>query len=279
MTNREEQLPLHVVEMGTGEDVFVLLHGFGGSSFTWRDWAPKLARLGRVLLVDMKGFGAAPKPDDGRYSPDDQAELVTRLVRGRDLNRITLVGHSFGGGVALLTALRLQADGDDRVRRMILVASAAYAQRLPPFVALAKWPRLSTALLRMIGVRRVIRGVLRSIVYERRSVSVEQISAYSEALEAPEGVRSALAAALQIVPSHLHERTARFPQLIIPTLVLWGDHDRVVPLSVGQKLAAELPNARLVVLERCGHIPPEEHPDASWQVVSDFLAERDVDDA
>ena len=274
-------LPLYVEEVEpTGDGarpadapVFLMLHGYGGNLFTWRHWAPALSTRGRVLLVDMKGFGRAPKPDDGAYRPSDLAALIEALLTELDLRRVTLVGHSLGGGVALLTALRL-SDGDgSRLDRLVLVASAAYPQRLPPFVSFARRPRLSTAILRLIGARRAIRIALRSIVFDEGSVSDEMVAAYGDPLRTRDGLRAALDAGRVILPDDIYELSARFPEIDLPALVLWGDHDRVVPIAVGRRLAAELPRARLVVLERCGHLMPEERPRASLAAVEAFLDE------
>jgi pimeloyl-ACP methyl ester carboxylesterase len=270
-------LPLKVTELGNDraggndDDTFVLLHGYAGSSFTWRGWEPHLALRGRVLLVDMKGFGEAPKPDDGRYSPLDFAELVTELMEERDLRRVTLVGHSLGGGVALLSALR-EVDLDvRRIVRLVLVAAPGYRQRLPPFVGLSHRPRLSTLLLRALGPRRIIRGAIRSIVYDRSAVSEEQIDAYTRPLLTKDGMRALLDAGRQIVPEGMNELSKRFGEISVPVLLLWGRQDRVVPLSIGQRLAHDLPHAQIEILERCGHIPPEELPEQSWQIVESFL--------
>ncbi len=268
-------LPLHVETAGRpadpGTDVFVLLHGFGASSFTWRYWAGELARRGHVVLVDMKGFGAAPKPDDGRYSPRDLADLIHRLIVQRGLTRVTLVGHSLGGGVSLLTAIRLLEEGEGRLHRMILVAGAAYRQKLPPFVALARRPRLSGFLLKLLGPRRVIRFVLRTIVFDKTAVTRGQIEGYADPLREAAGRHALLWAGSQIVPNDLDALNARFPELDVPTLLLWGRHDRVVPLWVGERLAADLPQAELEIFERCGHMPPEELPEETLKAVTGFL--------
>lgn len=268
-------LPLHVETAGPpadpGTDVFVLLHGFGASSFTWRYWVGELARRGHVVLVDMKGFGAAPKPDDGRYSPRDLADLIHRLIVQRGLSRVTLVGHSMGGGVSLLTAIRLLDEGGGRLHRMILVAGAAYRQKLPPFVALARRPRLSGFLLKLLGPRRVIRFVLRTIVFDKTAVTRSQVEGYADPLRKAAGRHALLWAASQIVPDDLDALNARFPELDVPTLLLWGRHDRVVPLWVGERLASQLPQAELEIFERCGHMPPEELPEETLEAVTGFL--------
>jgi len=271
-------LPLHVEILGPdpdpGVDSIVLLHGYGGSSFSWRYWAPFLAKRAHVVLVDMKGFGSAPKPDDGQYGPRHQAELIYRLILQADLQRVTLIGHSLGGGVALDTALRLLDSEPGRLKRLILVASAAYKQRMPLFVALAKYRRLASTALRILGTQFVIRHVLKSIVFDPSEVSDNQVLGYAKPLSSPEAHRALIDTALAIVPPDLEKLTARFEELDVPTLVLWGRQDRVVPLWVGERLADKLPDAKLQVLENCGHMPAEELPKESWEALQAFLDQR-----
>jgi len=262
----------HVRPDGETAPVFVLLHGYAATSYSWRHWAPRLAERGRVFLVDLKGFGDAPKPDDGRYSPADQAGFVVAFMKEQALENVTLIGHSMGGGIALLTVLELLDAGDPRIQRLILVAAAALRQRLPPFVALARRPRLSTSMLRLIGAELVVRVALRQCVYARKSVGADQVTEYARALATKDGIRAALDVGRQILPANIDEITRRYPEITVPTLLLWGDHDRVIPLWVGEKLAETLPSARLEVLERCGHMPPEELPDESWGAVERFLS-------
>lgn len=274
----ETPLPLHVEvagrEPGPDVDTFLLIHGYAASTFTWRYWGPRLGARGHVVALDLKGFGKAPKPADERYGPEHQAELVHRLIEERDLRRITLVGHSLGGGVALLTALRLADAGVRRIERMVIVSGAAYDQRLPPFVRMADYPRLAALLFRALGSERVVRTVLMQIVHDVARVDEAQVRGYAAPLASEDAVYALLATARQIRPAALDTITARYPELNIPTLLLWGRRDRVVPLSIGERLARELPDARLHVLERCGHIPPEEVPDESYALLERFLGER-----
>jgi pimeloyl-ACP methyl ester carboxylesterase len=271
-------IPLHVERSGrapgAGVETFLLLHGYGASTFMWRHWTPRLGRRGHVVAVDLKGFGRAPRPDDDRYAPGHQAELVLRLVARDDLRNLTLLGHSLGGGVALLAALSLQDEGSGRLRRLVLVAGAAYDQRLPPFARLAAYPRASALAFRAVGARRVVRAVLRSVVHDQARVDAEQVRGYADPLSSPAAVRALVAAARQIRPGDLDRLTARYPDLAVPTLLLWGGQDRVVPLWVGQRLERELPDARLHVFDRCGHLVAEELPDESWAVLDSFLDER-----
>jgi pimeloyl-ACP methyl ester carboxylesterase len=265
-------LPLYVERLGHG-DPLILLHGFGASRVTWRHWVPDLARSFTAYLVDMRGFGSALRPVSARYAPDDMADDVRRMILELDLRRVTLVGHSIGGGVALLTTLRLHDQGEaGRVARLISVAGTAYDQKIPYYVEMLRH-RHTQLLLQLVPTRWLIRKIIRSIVYDVEGVSDELVEHYANPLRPLAAKRAVVAAALQIVPEDLDELIRRYPELDVPTLLLWGRHDPVVPLSVGERLARDLPDARLVVLERCGHMPQEELPEESLAVVRSFLTE------
>lgn len=263
---------LHVERYGEGGPPVMLLHGFGASGFTWRHWVPPLARNHRLSVVDLKGFGASPKPRDGRYSPRDHSDMILALVRGNDLEGVTLVGHSLGGGIALLVALRLLEAGElDRLRGLVLVASAAFPQRLPPFIAAARVPALGAAALAVLPTHAVVRWILRAIVFEPSIVTEDMVRGYATPLADPDGRYGVLATARDIVPADVDALAARFPELDLPVQLLWGDRDRVVPPWVGLRLLDALPDARLEVLQRCGHLPAEERPLESLACVRTFL--------
>ncbi|HZD06565.1 MAG TPA: alpha/beta fold hydrolase, partial [Longimicrobiales bacterium] len=206
-------LPLHVAARGRGPPI-LLLHGYAASAHSFRHWVPELALDHQAIPVDLKGFGAAPGPDDGRYSPVDLAGPVVELIRRLDLRDLTLVGHSLGGGLALVAALGLLDRGElDRLRGLVSVSGAAYAQPLPPFARLARWPRASRVGLALVPKGWLVRRVLVSIVHDPGSVDREQVEGYAAPLRNPESHRPLLEAARQIVPPELPALTARYPEL------------------------------------------------------------------
>ncbi len=229
-----------------------------------------LARDHRVILVDLKGHGSAPAPRDGRYSPADQADLVYRHLVHEDLSDVTLVGHSMGGAVALLVALRCLDQGNARLSRMALVAGAAFPQPLPPFIRMARGP-LGRMVARLLPKRRLVRWILRAIVHDPEGVSESQVLGYSEPLRRRANQIAILHTAVQLMPEDPEAVTSRFPEICVPTLLLWGDHDRVVPLWIGERLAEVLPHATLRMLDDCGHLPPEEKPTESLEAFREFL--------
>lgn len=265
-------LPIDAVVRGSGRPI-VLLHGFAAHRFTWRFWMDDLARTHEVHALDLFGCGTAPFPSDDRYGPIEQAEAVLRYVREHDLRRVTLIGHSLGGGIALLVAVRLAELGEShRLAGIVSVSGAAYAQAIPRFIGLFRLPWIGRWLLRMIGPERVIPVVLRSIVFDPSRVTAEQIEGYVAPLRDWKRRRAVVETARSIVPPGIRRLEQRWRTIGTPALLIWGRHDHVVPLWVGDRLAEEMPDAELVVIDRCGHIPSEETPDESLAAVRRFLA-------
>lgn len=269
-------LPLDVVRRGQGPPL-VFLHGFGASRFTFRAWADDLARANELHLIDLFGCGSAPLPANGCYGAVEQAEVVTRYLREADLRGVTVIGHSLGGGVALLAAHRLHQLGEaDRLVGLVNVAGPAYAQAIPRFIALARLPLLGMLFLRAVGPDRIVRAVLRSILFDPNNVTDALVEGYADPLRRPATRHALIATARQIVPDHLDDLVSGFGDIRTPTLLLWGRHDHVVPLWVGERLAREMQRAQLVVLEQCGHVPPEERPHESLAALRKFLLENRV---
>lgn len=264
--------PLHVVSRGRGRPL-VLVHGFGASRFTWREWTPELARDHRVLEVDLKGFGDAPAPARGSYSPVEQARHLRDLVLELDLDGAVLVGHSFGGAVALLAALELRDERPGSVAALVVVAGSCYPQDLPPFISLARVPLLGALVLELAPKRPLLGAVLRAMVHDPDVVTPEMAEGYARPYRRRATRRAVLRAARQLLSDDAEALVERYGQVDVPALLIWGREDGVVPLDNGERLARDLPRARLEVVEECGHMPMDERPACTLSLVRDFLAE------
>ena len=266
-------LPIHVDRYGDTGPALVMLHGFAATNINWRRWRAELAKHFQVHEIELKGHGRASAPPDGRYSAKDNAALVVEYIRSVEAEDVVLVGHSMGGGVALLAALTLLEDDPGLLRAMVSMAGAAYPQPLPPFIAFARKKFIARLLFRVLPKRLLIKIILRHIVVDSNVIDQAQIDGYALPLMRRPTWEAILETASQLIPPDMIELCDRFPEIDVPVLALWGRHDRVVPLSVGERLAAELPDTRLVVLEDCGHIPTEEKPEESLEAVLGFLQE------
>ena len=271
-------LQVHYKTAGQGEPVLVLLHGFGASVFSWREVMEPLAEslaseIGTVIAFDRPAFGLTERPMPGQwegespYSAKAQVELTVGLLDELGVERAILVGNSAGGTIAVLTALTYP----QRVQALVLVDAAVYAHSgSPSLVRLLA----STPQMQRIGplVARRIRGwgidFARSAWHDPSRITAEVWEGYLKPLQAENWDR-ALWELMRASDSHnLDERLA---EIRMPCLVITGDDDRIVPMEQSIRLADELPNAELVVIPDCGHIPHEECPEPFLQAVTDFL--------
>jgi pimeloyl-ACP methyl ester carboxylesterase len=261
---------LFYYEEGKGPPL-LLIHGFGASTYTWRHVAPELAKNYRVIAVDLKGFGQSDKPFDGRYSVYDQAELLAQLIEDKDLRDLTLVGHSFGGGVALLLALEANQRLDGRITRLVLLDSIAYPQNIPVFFRLLDVPLVSQLGVRMVPPSVQTRVALQIAYFDDSKIDPHEIELYAAPLKTAAGKHAIIHSARQIVPEDIDALSERYKTIELPTLILWCDHDRIVPLEVGIKLRRTLPNSTLRLIEDCGHMPQEEQPASTLALIKGFI--------
>jgi pimeloyl-ACP methyl ester carboxylesterase len=266
----EAPVNLYYEEQGKGPPV-LLLHGFGASTYTWRHITPELARTHRVIAVDFKGFGQSDKPFDERYSVLDQAELIAQLIEDKDLRDLTIVGHSFGGGVALRLALEANTRLGGRIARLVLLDSIAYQQQIPVFFRLLEVPLVSQVGVRMVPAEMQTRVALQIAYHDDSKIDPEEVEIYAAPLKTAAGKHAIVQSARQIVPKDIDTLPERFKTITLPTLILWCDHDRIVPLDVGIKLRRTLPNSTLRLVEGCGHMPQEEQPAATLALLKGFI--------
>jgi pimeloyl-ACP methyl ester carboxylesterase len=261
---------LYTVERGEGPPV-LLIHGFGTNTFTWRHVSPDLARDHKVIAVDLKGFGQSDKPFDDRYSAQDQADLLTQLILDRDLRDLTVVGHSYGGGIALLLALEADTRLKGRIAKLVLIDTIAYPQEIPVVFKLLDTPVVSQVGVRMAPTDFQIRMALRIAYYDNSKIGKDEIEAYAAPMKTAAGKHAIIHSARQIVPPDVDQIAARYSSITLPTLIIWCDHDRIVPLDVGLKLRREMPNSSFRLITECGHMPQEEQPDATMLQIREFL--------
>ncbi|MEX1097711.1 MAG: alpha/beta hydrolase [Planctomycetales bacterium] len=266
----QPSLALHAVAPRAGAPL-LLVHGFGASTYSWRFLVDELAERHRVIAIDLKGFGDSPKPLDEGYTLRHQIALVETFILEHDLRDLTLVGHSYGGGVSLLTALELQRRKEDRLARLVLIDNVAYPQEFPFFIRALRTPLLGPLGAKLLPAKAQARKVLELCYHDPRRITEEQVESYAAPLRTPAGRHALIETARRVLPPDMDEITAGYKELDVPTLLLWGRHDRVVPLWVGERLHTELPNSKLAIIEDAGHIPQEETPAETLAELREWL--------
>lgn len=261
---------INYYDEGQGPPI-ILLHGFGGCSYSWRYLAPALAANHRVYSIDLKGFGLSDKPQDGKYAMSDQADMVTAFIHNKDLHNLVIVGHSMGGGVTLSTYLKVREDQPPRVKALVLIDSPGYPQKTPWFIQLAKLPVLADVGDKLVSPRFATYMVLRGDYYYKDKITEDQINTYAYYDSLPGAWEALVQSAKQIEPADVEALVTQYKTISVPVLVIWGEEDEVVPLEVGKKFKRDIPNCQLVILPKCGHMPPEEEPEATTRAIQGFL--------
>jgi pimeloyl-ACP methyl ester carboxylesterase len=258
-------------EQGRGRPV-LFVHGFASSSHTWLSLIKLLPAGPRYIALDLKGYGNSAKPEDKKYSAQDQAGILTAFINELRLESPVLVGHSFGGIVSILTLL---AHGLKKpAAGLVLINAVAYFKRVPQFVKALKPPLGNILSLARLIPRVLVRQVLEEVFYDRSKITRELIDAYAENLRSSEAKKSLVVSAAQFVSKDLKRPHKEFQQIRIPVLILSGADDRVISIEESYSLKRDIPQAELTTIPMCGHSPQEECPEETAVFVSGFLARR-----
>jgi pimeloyl-ACP methyl ester carboxylesterase len=259
---------VHLRDEGPRDDPVpvLLIHGTSASLQTWDGWTAVLSKQRRVIRFDLPGFGLTGPNANGDYRDETLARFVIDLADVLRLERFVVGGNSLGGEVAWHTALLAPA----RVDRLILVDAAGYAfvpESVPIGFALARIPSL--AWLAEISLpRRLVESSVRNVYGNPAAVTPELVERYFE-LTLRAGNRHALTQRLrQLQPG---QDAARIRELALPTLILWGGRDRLIPPDSARRFAADIAGSELVMFETLGHVPHEEDPQATVLPVRRFL--------
>ncbi len=261
---------INYTEIGDGPETIIFIHGLGGCWQNWLENMPRMAELGyRTIAFDLPGFGSSPMPP-WPISIPDYGVLLNNLREALGVGTCTLVGNSMGGFIAAEVAV----GEPEWVDRLVLVSSAGISHatmRRGPVVAGARVSVLANPLLRRIDIASMRRAGLRKLALggvmrhpERmpREVLVEFLA---PALGAP-GFVPAVAALTGYDLLH------RLDRIRVPTLIIWGRDDLVVPAADAAGFLERIPGSELVVFDECGHVPMAEHPTRFNRLLARFCA-------
>jgi pimeloyl-ACP methyl ester carboxylesterase len=273
---------LFIQEMGPADgQVILLIHGTAAWSGLWRETMTPLAEAGyRCIAIDIPPFGYSERPAAPSYDNADQAQRIVALMDALGIERAILLGHSFGGGATMETALTIP----DRIEALVLADVGGLNLNLQP----APKPQSRSAMEIFLGtpfLRNPVlyatatnplftKALISAMILDPADATEEKVRILQEPLVL-QGATNTLGDWLKAVlgPQEisLTSDPANYQRLTMPTLILWGDSDTVIPLKEGEYLQSIMPNAELVVMQGVNHIPHVEDHETFIEIVLGFL--------
>lgn len=257
---------------GTAESSVILIHGLGASSEIWMHNMDALAAAHRVYVPDLIGFGRSERPEIP-LTPHGYAHSLCDFMTALDIGRAKLVGSSFGGSIALLTAVLFP----ERVEKVMVVGSAGFGRKLAWTLRALSLPLIGEIL--SYPSRSGVRTFFRKAVYNPAVITSSFVNLYYTYFKSP-GFRDYL---LKLVRMMVDTRGVKaeiidpvignLRDITQPALILWGDRDGIVPLQQAYAGKERIPGARLHIMKDCGHIPFYEKPEEFNKITLEFLSD------
>jgi pimeloyl-ACP methyl ester carboxylesterase len=259
-------MQVHLRDEGPRDDPapIVLLHGTGSSLHAWEGWAAALKPKRRVISFDLPGYGLTGASPDRVYGRERDVAFVIAVLDKLGVGRVVLGGNSLGAGVSLRTALAHPS----RVDALILVDGGypAPSTSRPIGLRLLETPGINWVLSNTLP-RFLVEQGMRNVWGDPGKVTPEMIDR-AVALTQREGNRRAL---IDRFSQRQPGNPAPLARIKVPTLIIWGGRDRLVPLEAGRALNREIAGSKLVVFEELGHAPEEEDAAGTVGAVKTFL--------
>ena len=243
-------------EVGTSKETLLLLHGLGASAERWEDVIPLFAKKFRVIVPDLIGFGYSDKPTID-YTTDYFAEFMSKFVEKVRIKEMSIIGSSLGGQIAAEFIINQNAD----VKKLVLVSPSGVMKHSTPalnaYISAALYPNTDSAL----NAFQAMSG--------RKKIDEKIVSGFIERMQLPNAKMAFMSTLLGLSNSKVI--TEKLQLITIPTLIVWGENDPVIPIEYAQSFVSGINDCRFYKMIGCAHTPYVEKPEKFFQIVSDFL--------
>jgi pimeloyl-ACP methyl ester carboxylesterase len=258
----------HVRDRGPRDALtLVLIHGSNASLYTWEPWAKRLSDRFRVITLDLPGHGLTGAVPNGDYTQEGMVKFIDEVAAILGLQRFAIGGNSMGGRASVLFTIK----HPERVTHLVLVDSGGLPTKqvepTPLAYRLMGIP-IANRLLLHITPRSLVVDGLNSAIVHKDIITDEMIDRYWDFIRM-DGTREAT-----IIRSRIRDKRIRddIPNVKTPTLILWGEDDRTIPVEAAYAFHAAIAGSELIVYPKTGHIPQEELADESAADVRAFLS-------
>jgi len=243
-------------EKGTSKDTLLLLHGLGASAERWEYVIPLFAKKFKVIVPDLIGFGYSDKPMVD-YTTDYFAEFVSKFVNKLRIKDLNIIGSSLGGQIAAESII----NHDVNVKKLVLVSPSGVMKHSTPaldaYISAALYPNSDSAL----NAFQAMSG--------RKKIDEKIVSGFVERMQLPNAKMAFMSTLLGLSNSQVI--TEKLQLITIPTLIVWGENDPVIPIEYAQAFVSGINDCRFYKMIGCAHTPYVEKPEKFFQIVSDFL--------
>jgi len=247
---------IRYLEEGTSKNTLILLHGLGASAERWEDVIPLFAKKFRVIVPDLIGFGYSDKPSID-YTTDYFAEFMSKFVEKVGIKEMSIIGSSLGGQIAAEFIINQNAD----VKKLVLVSPSGVMKHSTPaldaYISAALYPNTDSAL----NAFQAMSG--------RKKIDEKIVSGFIERMQLPNAKMAFMSTLLGLSNSKVV--TEKLQLITIPTLIVWGENDPVIPIEYAQSFISGINDCRFYKMIGCAHTPYVEKPEKFFQIVSDFL--------
>ena len=232
----------------------LLIHGLASSTYTFRRIIPLLEKQFSIIAIDLPGFGKSEKSTSFVYSFQNYAKLMIECIHQFGISNTDIVAHSMGGQIALNMALL----APEKLNKLILLCSSGYLKRAKKLIICSSYLPFFEKFIHYYVGRKDVRDYLKNVFYNQTLINDELINEFARPLAEKEFYKA-------LVRLLRHREGDLIPQQLkkihIPTLLIWGEEDRVVPIEIGHRLVKDLPYAQLITYKNTGHLITEEKPE------------------
>ncbi|MBT2575605.1 alpha/beta hydrolase [Bacillus sp. ISL-51] len=265
-----KRLGIHGVELyyehyeNPGKQTLVCVHGFLSSAFSFRKLIPMLRKQYEIIAVDLPPFGQSEKSRTFIYTYTNLAKLLIGLLEKLNISKAALIGHSMGGQICLSAALLKPG----LFSKVVLLCSSGYLKRSHPSIIFGTHlPCFHLYIKYWLSKEGVLKNLL-NVVHDQTLIDQEMIDGY----EKPFTDRRIFKAMTRFIRHREGDlQPDELRRIEKPALLIWGEEDRVVPFSVGERLHRDLPDSILYSLKETGHLVPEERPEFVSERILEFI--------
>jgi pimeloyl-ACP methyl ester carboxylesterase len=249
---------IRYLKAGNSKKNLILIHGLGASAERWEYVIPKFSKQFTVFVPDLIGFGQSDKPNVD-YTTDFFAKFIYSFLQTLGIDKITLIGSSLGGQIAIEYAVNHQ----DTLNKLVLVSpSGAMKQSTPAldaYVMAALYPD-----------HEIAKNAFAMMTGNNKEINHEIVESFVQRMKLPNAKFAFMSTLLGL--KHAPEITTKLEVIEVPTLVVWGELDPVIPVKYAKDFVKKIRDCRFYQMQNCGHTPYVENPDGFYKIVLGFLA-------